>query len=150
MSPLEITSALIALTVDHLRASCTSERVVLWLGRREGPAVRVFEVFVPLQITDADYFQIPSDGMDALFEHMRTSRLIVAAQVHSHPYDAFHSPVDDEWAIVRHEGALSLVLPRFCQTTSAATFVDDAKVYRLNADDTFVEVPAIAAYTVTE
>lgn len=149
MSMLQIPSALIAETVNHLRAARHSERVVLWLGRRQADVVCVCEVFVPIQIADADYFRIPSDGMDALFGHMRTSRLIVAGQVHTHPREAFHSPVDDEWAIVRHEGGLSLVVPRFCQMTTAATFVDDAKVYRLDADDTFVEVPATMVYKVT-
>lgn len=149
MSVLEISSELIAETVSHLRAARRSERVVLWLGRRQAEVVRVCEVFVPIQIADADYFRIPSDGMDALFGHMRTARLIVAGQVHTHPHEAFHSPVDDEWAIVRHEGGLSLVVPRFCQMTTVATFVVDAKVYRLDADDTFVEVPAATAYKVT-
>lgn len=149
MSVLEISSELITETVSHLRMARRSERVVLWLGRRQADGVRVCEVFVPIQIADADYFRIPSDGMDALFGHLRTSRLIVAGQVHTHPHKAFHSSVDDEWAIVRHEGGLSLVVPRFCQMTTAATFVDDAKVYRLDADDKFVEVPAATAYKVS-
>ncbi len=148
MSMLEITSALIGETVDHLRAARRSERVVLWLGKRAADIVRVCEVFVPAQIADADYFRIPSDSMDALFRHMRSSRLMVAGQVHTHPYDAFHSPVDDTWAIVRHEGGLSLVVPRFCQMTTAATFLNDAKVFRLDANDHFVEVPPATVYTV--
>jgi len=43
---------------------------------------------------------------------------MVAAQVHSHPDEAFHSKGDDEWAIVRHEGALSIVVP-----TSRGTYL---------------------------
>lgn len=149
MSMLEIPSSLIDETVDHLRAARHSERVVLWLGKRAGGIVRVCQVFVPAQIADADYFRIPRDSMDALFRHMRSSRLMVAGQVHTHPYEAFHSPVDDTWAIVRHEGGLSLVVPRFCQTTTGATFVNDAKVFRLDADDQFIEVTPATAYTVT-
>ena len=148
MSVLEISAALIAETVDHLRAARRSERVVLWLGRRQADVVRVCEVFVPIQIADAGYFRIPSDGMDLLFGHLRTARLMVAGQVHTHPHEAFHSPVDDEWAIVRHEGGLSLVVPQFCQTTTAATFVKDAKVFRLDANDAFVEVAPATAYMV--
>lgn len=148
MSMLVIPSALIGETVDHLRAARRSERVVLWLGKRELDVVRVCQVFVPAQIADADYFRIPSDSMDALFRHMRSSRLMVAGQVHTHPHEAFHSPADDTWAIVRHEGGLSLVVPRFCQATTVATFVNDAKVFRLDSNDEFVEVMPTTAYTV--
>ncbi len=149
MSKFEVSNALIAETVDYLRASRRRERVVLWLGRRIGDDVRIHEVFLPIQITDADYFRIPSDGMDALFHHLRSSGLFAAGQVHTHPEEAFHSPADDRWALVRHEGALSLVVPRFCQETTIATFVDDAKVFRLDAEDNFVEANPAVAYTVT-
>ena len=146
---LTITRASIAETVEHLRSSAHRERVVLWLGRRHAGGVRVQEVHLPIQETDADYFRIPPEGMTALFEHMRSVRLMVAAQVHTHPAEAFHSPADDRWAIARYEGALSLVVPRFCQTTTAATFVTDTKVYRLDENDFFNEVgPDV--YEVTE
>ena len=148
---LEITQRLIAETVDRLRESAHRERVVLWLGRRRHvDTIRVHEVYLPIQETDADYFRIPSQGMAALFEHMRAVRLMVAAQVHTHPGDAFHSSADDRWAIVRHQGGLSLVVPWFCQTTTQASFFDDAKVYRLDAGDLFVHVDADAAYQVIE
>jgi len=146
VSKFEITKALISETVDLLRASQRRERVVLWLGRRTGDDVRIHEVFLPTQVTEADYFRIPPAGMDALFGHIRAAGLFVAAQVHTHPQDAFHSPADDRWAIVRYEGALSLVVPQFCQRTTAFTFVDDAKVFRLDAEDNFVEVAPDAAY----
>jgi hypothetical protein len=149
VSPLEVGAAMIVETVDYLREWSLRERVVLWLGRRDGDRTLVREVYVPIQVTAADLFRIPAEGMDALFSHMRAERLMVAAQVHTHPAEAFHSPADDEWAIVRHEGGLSLVLPRFCQTTTASTFVEDAKVYRLDADDTFVGVEPGLAYRVT-
>ncbi len=149
MSKFEISKTLISETVDHLRASQLRERVVLWLGRRTGDDVRIHEVFLPVQVTDADYFRIPPAGMDALFGHIRAAGLFVAGQVHTHPHDAFHSPADDRWAIVRYEGALSLVVPEFCQRTTSITFVGDAKVFRLDAEDRFVEVMPDSAYRVT-
>ncbi len=148
MSVVEIAWPLLAETVEHLRAARTCERVVLWLGRRYGDRVHVHEVFLPVQETEADYFRIPHEGMQALFAHMRQRRLMVAAQVHTHPEEAFHSLADDRWAIVRHRGALSLVVPRFCQTTTANTFVEHAKAYQLDSRDEFVEVLAAGAYEV--
>jgi len=80
--------------------------------------------------------------MAALLTYLRESRLQVVAQVHSHPYDAFHSRADDMWAIIRHIGALSLVVPSFGLQTTAETFVNDAAVYVLFADNQWHQVPA--------
>ena len=146
---LRIPSNLLGATVDVLREAKLVERVVLWLGRRAAGIVTVHEVFVPIQETEADYFKIPQHGMAQLLEHLRARKLMVAAQVHTHPEDAFHSRADDRWAIVRHAGALSLVIARFCQETTAATFVANAKVYRLTEDDRFVLAHAEETYEVT-
>jgi hypothetical protein len=117
-----------------------SERVVLWLGRRNDEAIEVNEVFVPLQYAERDYFRIPKDGMAALLRHLREERLMIAAQVHSHPEIAFHSGPDDYWAIVRHVGALSLVLPCFALRTDNKTFARDAVVFELSPNNEWLEV----------
>lgn len=149
MSIVRISAALVEQTVDVLRAASSVERVVLWLGRRRAGDVVVMEVFVPMQETEADFFRIPSGGMADLLAHLRDQRLMVAAQVHSHPFEAFHSPADDRWAVVSHVGALSLVVPEFCQNTTATSFIDDAKVYRLVDVGLFAFAPAADVYEVT-
>ncbi|MGC1863980.1 MAG: hypothetical protein WA733_23390 [Methylocystis sp.] len=90
------------------------ERAVLWLAKtaaEEPPAV-VCQVYEPEQIAAKDFFHLPPESMRALMMHLRTKRLKVVAQIHTHPGAAFHSDADNEWAIVRHRGALSLVFPR--------------------------------------
>ena len=149
MSLVKISAALVQRSVDVLRAASSVERVVLWLGRRQAGEIKVTEVFVPTQDTEADYFRIPPDGMADLLARLRDRRLMVAAQVHSHPFEAFHSDADDRWAVVSHVGALSLVVPAFCQNTTASSFVTDAKVYRLVAVGHFIFVPSADAYEVT-
>lgn len=130
-------------TVEELQHAghVHQERVVLWLGRREADVVTVQRVFVPIQQAAHDYFHIPREGMAALLTYLRQSRLQVAAQVHSHPYEAFHSQADDLWAIIRHVGALSLVVPSFGLRTTAETFVNDAAVYELLPDNQWHHVP---------
>ena len=134
--------ALVHATLSHLRDAGHGrcECVVLWLGRREGRSITVQNAYRPLQTAKADMFHIPPAGMAALHGDLRSRRVMVAAQVHSHPRDAFHSKADDRWAIVRHEGALSLVVPNFALGTTVATFLDDTKVYRLSMSDQWVEV----------
>ena len=93
-----------------------------------------------LQTAKADMFHIPPTGMTALHAELRRRRFMVAAQVHSHPRNASHSKADDRWAIVRHEGALSLVVPNFATGTTVATFLDNTKVYRFSVSAQWVEV----------
>jgi proteasome lid subunit RPN8/RPN11 len=111
-----------------LRREC----VVLWLGRRTHSEIAVVQAYVPAQVAEEDFFEIPRASMAALFQVLRDRELMVAAQVHTHPHEAFHSTADDRWAIVRHVGALSLVLPDFAQKTSVDSFLNEAAVFRLS------------------
>jgi len=117
------------------------ETVVLWLGRRGGPAEPVEQVYRPDQEVDVDYFRIPSEAVRTLMGHLRLNRLQVLCQVHSHPGEAFHSKADDKWAIVRHVGALSLVVPYFARRTTLPTFFEDTATYKLDQEDRWIEVP---------
>ena len=121
-------------TLQHAGKACR-ECVVLWLACMQGASLTVQQVFVPLQDAANDYFRIPREGVAALLRELGTTRLQVAVQVHSHPYEAFHSPADDTWAIVRHRGALSLVVPYFGLRTIPETFVQDAAVYELRPNN---------------
>lgn len=143
MNILHVPIQLIEETVVELRSAGRrgEERVVLWLGSKTDSGIEIIEVFVPLQQTAADYFRIPREGMAALLKHLRETGLMIAAQVHSHPEDAFHSIADGRWAIIRHVGALSLVLPHFLLNTDRDSFVADAVVFELSPSNEWVEVP---------
>lgn len=119
-----------------------TECVVLWLGKRTENAINIVESYRPLQFARADQFRIPPEGMTALQSKLRALRLMVASQVHSHPGPAFHSEADDAWAIVRHEGALSLVVPQFAAYTTLSNFKQQAKLYRYSSRSTWDEVEA--------
>jgi proteasome lid subunit RPN8/RPN11 len=133
ITPIEISSTGIIETIRLLREAHGRECVLLWLGRREAGVQRVIEVYRPTQKASSDYFEIPRNGMTELMDRMRAQGLYVASQVHSHPEEAFHSRADDRWAIVRHCGALSIVLPWFATTTTLENFFQTAAVYQLDA-----------------
>jgi hypothetical protein len=120
------------------------ECVVLWLARPENDRIQVAEVYRPIHEAEKDVFWITEPGMDALKARLRATRTMVAAQIHTHPGPAYHSAADDRWAIVRHEGALSLVLPNFALNSTANSFAADVKVYRLNQDDRWMDVTLTA------
>jgi proteasome lid subunit RPN8/RPN11 len=123
-------------TAGHRHIEC----IVLWLGKRNGDQVHVEEAYLPDQVAEEDMFLIPPASMTKLYAHLRAKRLMVAAQVHSHPREAFHSLADDRWAIIRHEGALSLVVPYFASQTSVANFLDQTKVFQFTSSRTWDEV----------
>ncbi|MBI2517486.1 MAG: Mov34/MPN/PAD-1 family protein [Opitutae bacterium] len=116
------------------------EIVVLWLAKKEAGHAVVQRVYVPLQETGRAFFRIPPKGMRLLFEELRKDRLMVAAQVHTHPMEAFHSWADDTMAVIKHAGALSLVLPYFARETTAANFVEQTKVFSLSKSNEWDEI----------
>jgi proteasome lid subunit RPN8/RPN11 len=143
MSTLSCAAPLVSETLDELRAAgrVEKERVVLWLSPRPLLAASaIVEIYVPEQEAEMDYFRIPPSGMKALMAHLRERKLVLAAQVHSHPNEAFHSRADNKWAIVRHEGALSIVVPHFAAGVGVKHFLNMAAVFRLSGDDQWLEV----------
>lgn len=116
------------------------ECVVLWLAKKQNGFLNIQTIYLPQQIADIDYFRIPQESLSELMAYLRHNRLMVAAQVHSHPDSAFHSKADDAWAIIRHVGGLSLVLPSFAGTTSAESFVKNTVVFRLSESNRWDEV----------
>jgi hypothetical protein len=134
---------LIATTLASLRMAGTTrkEGIVLWLGRRERAGeIRVVEVYVPDHEAESDYFWIPPESMQTLLRHLQETNTFIASQVHSHPKKAFHSDADDRWAIVRHLGALSLVVPHFAQDTTVDTFLQDIAAFRLTVQNKWDEL----------
>lgn len=140
MSRIRVGQGVVAATIECLQAGgrMGHERAVLWLG--SGP-YRIDELYEPQQLTRVDQFYFDRQSMQMLFAHLREKRLRVLAQVHSHPGRAFHSEADDEWAIVRHAGALSLVLPRFAQEATVANFLNLAATYVLSTRNVWEEAP---------
>lgn len=129
-------------TLEILRSSGAigNEGIVLWLGKRGPERNTVLKTYVPDHEAERDYFRIPPQAVAQLLSHLRDTGLSVIAQVHSHPKEAFHSITDDTWAIVRHVGALSLVVPYFARNTTADAFLADIAVFELSPKNEWTEV----------
>lgn len=128
------------ITILQTAGRASVEQMVLWLGRRHGSEVEVLEALRPTQRVTRLSIQIPARGMAEIFDRIRATRLVVAAQVHAHPAEAFHSHADDHLAVIRHEGALSLVLPDFAFNTSVKSFKRDVAAFSLSALNTWQPV----------
>jgi hypothetical protein len=140
-----VSHAQILETVDHLQrlSAGARESVVLWLAQRTGVTSVVRTVFVPLQETAVDYFTIPAEGVREVLRQCRDDGVYVAAQLHTHPFQAFHSEADDELALIRHKDALSFVFPEFATGVEARSFAAAATLFRLSGDNRWEFVPEV-------
>lgn len=141
--PISIKESLIRETLGELKRAGQNEgreAIILWFGKRTTQGLEITEVFNPIQEAGEDFFRIPEEGMKAIMTRIRETRGMIVAQVHSHPAEAFHSVADDEWAIIRHEGALSLVVPFFGSRTQIGDFWSHVKTYEFSRRATWDEV----------
>jgi hypothetical protein len=93
------------------------ECFVLWGGRASGSRFRFESFCVPEQTTarTRDGLLVTVEG-EALFKVNRSfynAGLVLGAQVHSHPGDAYHSDTDDAFPMMTLVGGLSGVVPDF-------------------------------------
>jgi proteasome lid subunit RPN8/RPN11 len=130
-------------TIGHLQrlSDAVRESVVLWLAQRTGASCAVRMVFVPLQQAGVDYFTIPPEGVREVLTQCRNTGVYVAAQLHTHPSEPFHSEADDELALIRHKNALSFVFPDFAANVKAPIFSAAATLFRLSGDNRWEFVP---------
>lgn len=137
MTAVVFSQEVLAETIEILRRGGRrgEERVVVWLAAAGGrETALVIEVYEPDQIAEFDNFRLPAESMCALMRHLGEKRRRIVAQIHTHPGRAYHSGLDAEWAIIRHVGALSLVLPRFARTTTVSSFLSTVMIYEFSAE----------------
>lgn len=111
------------------------EAFVVWGGRVsvDGQQLVFDSVITPAQTAHKTTrgLLVTVDGK-ALFDVNRTlygRGELLAAQIHSHPADAYHSDTDDHNPLVTLTGALSLVIPDFARR--APDDIDRWAWYRL-------------------
>lgn len=141
---LTIEGAAIADTIERIqrRGGMGTEGVMLWLGRRSEVASDVTEAYEPNYWSEEDRFVVPPKGMSALMDRICDTGHAVVAQVHSHPQLAFHSRADEVWALVKHVGAYSIVLPWFGARTTIVSFWQDAAVFVMQPNGKWLQLSA--------
>jgi hypothetical protein len=117
------------------------EGVVFWAGRFSGSEFRIMRAIVPQQTTGRLFYRISNDETFRALEMVSNEDLVIPIQIHSHPREAFHSEVDDERAFIRHENAISIVVPYFADFP-VGEFLLRAKFYRLREETVWEEMQA--------
>jgi hypothetical protein len=110
----QVPAALLAETFKHLRLCGGGRREcqVLWTSEWAKAEV-ICGLVHPRHRAHAGGFELDSDWITEFWRELSRTGRGIRVQIHSHPQEAFHSSIDDEFPIVHSVGFLSLVIPNF-------------------------------------
>ncbi|MFQ5981431.1 MAG: hypothetical protein ACE5OZ_25085 [Candidatus Heimdallarchaeota archaeon] len=106
------------------------EAFALWVGEEKEKRFEIKEVWFPEQRNGCITYDIPSTEVHRINVKLNREKYSAIAQLHTHPGAAFHSSVDDEFAILAIPGSLSIVIPDFGFLSSTKD-LDQWVVYKL-------------------
>lgn len=95
----------------------------------------------PSHSAHAQGFSLESAWLNTFWIQLANSESGIRVQVHTHPDEAFHSPVDDAFPIIHTPGFLSLVIPNF--GLGSVSF-DNAYLAEIGIDGRWREMPCKA------
>jgi hypothetical protein len=130
-----VTRELLAETERALRRAGVEgyELFVLWSGVVDDDELAVRTCHVPKQTSSKTsrglMVRVEGEALHELNLWLYEHDEVLAAQVHAHPTDAFHSDTDDTFPIVTEIGGLSLVVPDFARR---GVMTDGSAAYRLS------------------
>ena len=101
-------------TFSHFRRCGCGRREcqVLWLSSWDSPEI-ISKAVHPKHEAHVGGFVLDNAWLNAFWLELARENLGIRAQVHTHPGEAFHSAVDDEFPVIHTVHFLSLVIPRF-------------------------------------
>ena len=101
-------------TFTHFRRCGAGRREcqALWIGPWSTPRL-ITEVIHPKHAAHMGGFVLDDDWISEFWLRLADHDLGIRIQVHTHPAEAFHSSIDDEFPIIHTPGFLSLVVPDF-------------------------------------
>jgi hypothetical protein len=105
---------MIAETFSTLR-SCGANRrecQLYWISPWASP-LQLTEVVHPKHVSGPYGLAIDSAWISSFWSDLAYRDLGVRVKVHTHPFEAFHSPTDDAYPLLFDPGFFSLVIPNF-------------------------------------
>lgn len=105
------------------------EAFAIWVGEELHDIFEIKEVWFPKQENTMISYYIPAIDVHNINVKLYKKRYSAIAQLHTHPGDAFHSSIDDEYTILSLPGSFSIVIPDYGNIPICA--VDEWVIYRL-------------------
>jgi len=110
---------------------------VLWVSTWEDQ-FDICDVVHSRHHAHAGGFELETDWINGLWFELAQARRGIRVQVHTHPHEAFHSCVDDDYPIIHSIGFLSLVIPDYAR---GPVSFERAYLAEIAPDGTWFEVP---------
>ena len=85
---------------------------VLWTSAWDD-LTNISHVVHPNHLSHSGGFELASDWINRFWLELAHGHRGIRVQVHTHPGEAFHSRIDDDYPIIHTVGFLSLVIPDF-------------------------------------
>ena len=139
---------LLARTFAHFRECGRGRREcqALWTSPWASPET-ITEVVHGEHQAHAGGFELSSSWLNRFWNELSERDTGIRVQVHTHPFEAFHSPTDDKFPIVHTPGFLSLVIPNFAR---GPVGFEDAFLAQMQGDGRFREVPIASHLEIIE
>src|SRR4051812_484103 len=83
-----------------------------WVSSWKDPT-NLTEVAHPMHRSGRFGLSVESDWINGFWNDLADREMGVRIQVHTHPFEAFHSQTDDAYPLLWDVGFLSLVIPNF-------------------------------------
>jgi hypothetical protein len=104
-------------TIAHLRdrGSNHEEGFLAWSGIHRDSRIIVKSAFIPAGEVLRHHLGIgfSDDAIEVIANKILAKGEKLIAQVHSHPFEAFHSETDNRFPLIHRKGFLSIVVPFF-------------------------------------
>jgi proteasome lid subunit RPN8/RPN11 len=98
----------------HVGSAGVREAIVLWAGRSAGEhAAVVSHLILPVFHSRRNFLTIPQAERLEVAAYLRAEELLVFADLHTHPEEAFLSSADEARPFSRKDGFYAVVIPDF-------------------------------------
>lgn len=106
------------------------EAFAIWVGKEENTTFEIKDVWIPTQLNTTFSYYVPDIDVHNINVELNKKKYSAIAQLHTHPDNAFHSCIDDNYSILTLPGSFSIVVPDF-GNISIKNNLNDMIVYRL-------------------
>lgn len=106
------------------------EAFAIWVGKEMNTNFIIKDVWIPIQCNTILSYYISDIDVHKINVELNKRKYYAIAQLHTHPKNAFHSRIDDNYPILTLPGSFSIVVPNFGDI-SLRDFLDKVAIYRL-------------------
>lgn len=126
-------------------ANCR-ECQVYWISDWSNPSI-LTEVVHPRHRAGMYGLAIDDRWIGSFWDDLARRDMGVRVQIHTHPFEAFHSETDDAFPLLFDVGFLSLVIPNFAQ---GPVGFQDAYLTEIQSDGRWAQVPVASRIIVND